>query len=111
MSAAQPLRASRAVGERAGIAGSGGRRRLPLRPLAARLVRIPAVVADQMVARIGDVLRDLRQEIERIEHLEVAGRSGQQFLVARFGESAHGVVLGLVDHLARPRSPRSSGPG
>ena len=44
---------------------------------------------------IGDVLGDFGQEIQRVEDLEVARGSGLQFLVARFGEAAHGVVLGL----------------
>jgi len=48
---------------------------------------------------IRDVLRDLRQEIQRIEDLEIARGPGEQVLVARFGESAYRVVLGLVDHL------------
>ncbi|MBM3883380.1 MAG: hypothetical protein FJ387_27340, partial [Verrucomicrobia bacterium] len=59
------------------------------------LVRIPPVVAQQVASGIGNVLRDLRQEVQRIEDLEVAGRSGQQFLVARLGESAHGIGVFL----------------
>jgi len=62
--------------------GTGGnprsaRRRLPLRPLAPRLVRVPSVVAHQMAARVRDVLGHFRQEVQRIEHLEVAGGAGE----------------------------------
>jgi len=88
-------------GRTGGNPGSGTGRRFPLRPLASRLVRVPSVVSHQMDAQIGDVLRHLGQEVQRIEHLEVAGRSGQQFVVPRFGESAHGIMFGFIDHLAR----------
>jgi len=73
-------------GRAGGNPRSGTRRQLPLGPLAAGLVRIPPVVAHQMGARIGYVLGDFGEEIERIEHLEVARGTGQQFLVARFGD-------------------------
>lgn len=49
-----------------------------------------------MFSRIWYVLGDFGQEIQRIEHLAVAGRTGQQFPVARLGESPHRVVFGLV---------------
>ena len=49
------------------------------------------------------MLGDFGQEVERIEHLEVARRSRHQFLVARLGKSAHCIVLALVDDLARLR--------
>ena len=39
---------------------------------------------------VRNVLGDFGQEIERIEHLEVAGGAGQQFLVARFGKATDG---------------------
>ena len=52
-----------------------------------------------MLSSVGDVLSDFGQEIQRIEHLETARGAGGQFLVARFRETAHRVVLGLVDHL------------
>ena len=77
-----------------------GGRSLPLVPLPSGLVRIPPIVPDQVFAGLGDVLRDFGQEIQGIEHLEVARGPGQQFPVARLGESPHRIVLGLVDHLA-----------
>jgi len=54
-----------------------------------------------MFSRIRDVLRHFGQEVQGIEHLEVARGTGQQFAVPRFGESTDGVVLGLVNDLAR----------
>jgi hypothetical protein len=56
-----------------------------------------------MSPRVWNVLGGLGHPAvagERIEHLEVAGRSGQQLLVARLGEAAYGVVLRLVDRLS-----------
>jgi len=35
-------------------------------------------VAHQMAARVRDVLGHFRQEVQRIEHLEVAGGAGQE---------------------------------
>jgi len=61
-----------------------------LGPLAARLVRVPPIVPDQVFSGIWYVLGDFGQEIERIEHLEIARRPGQQFVVPRFGEPPHG---------------------
>jgi len=52
-----------------------------------------------MFSGIRYVLRHLGQEVRGIEHLEVAGGPGQQFLVPRFGESAHRIMLRFVDHL------------
>jgi len=47
---------------------------LPLGPLAASLVRVPPVVAHQVAARIGDVLRDLRQEQLTLQSIQVRCR-------------------------------------
>jgi hypothetical protein len=58
-----------------------------------------------VVSGIGNVLRGLGQEIERIEDLEVARGAGEQFLVARFGEAARRIMLGLGDHLPSLRLP------
>ena len=77
-----------------GDAGSGAGRWSPLSPLAACLVRTPPVIPDQVLSRIGYVLGDFGQEVEGIEDLEVAGRSGRQSAVARLGESPQGVALG-----------------
>jgi hypothetical protein len=51
---------------------------VPARRLAAHtasLVRVPAVMADQMRALGRNVLRELGQKIQRIENLEVIVRS------------------------------------
>ncbi len=52
-----------------------------------------------MLSEIRDMLGDFSQEVQGIEDLEVAGRAGHQFVVPRFVESAHGIMLGLGDHL------------
>ena len=54
-----------------------------------------------MGARIGCVLGDLRQEVQRIEYLEVARGTREQIPIARLREAAHGVVLRLVDDFVR----------
>ena len=54
-----------------------------------------------MFPGIWNVLGDFGQEIEWIEHLEVAGRTRQQFFVAWLWKSAHRIVLGLVDDFSR----------
>jgi hypothetical protein len=38
------------------------------------------------------MLGHLRQEVQGIEHLEVARRSGRQLLIARLGKSAERIV-------------------
>ena len=53
-----------------------------------------------MIPRIGYVLRHLRQEIQRIEDLEIALRTGQQILAGGFREAAKPIVPGLVDDFA-----------
>jgi len=65
---------------------------------------------DQMFSGIWYVLGDFGQEIERIEDLEIAGRTGLQLLVPRFREAAHGIMLGLVQSL-RNGSVASLGSG
>ena len=40
-------------------------------------IRIPTVVADQVFALIGNVLRDFGQKVQRAEDLEVAFRAGE----------------------------------
>jgi hypothetical protein len=37
------------------------------------------------------MLGDFGQEIQRVENLEVARGTREPFLLARFGESAHGI--------------------
>ena len=79
------------------------------------LVRIEAVVADQMFPGIRHVLGDLRQKIQRIEHLEVALGTGQQVITGGFREASEPVVPRLVDDFALPGdfdlSRRSLGEG
>jgi hypothetical protein len=41
-----------------------------------------------MLARIGNVLRHLRQEIQRVEHLEIALGTGRQILAGGFREAS-----------------------
>jgi len=80
-----------------GRSGGARRRRLPLSPLAARLVRVPAVVPDQVFVRIWYALGARGQQVEGIGDLEAAGRPGQKFAVARFGKATDGVVLRFLD--------------
>jgi hypothetical protein len=42
-----------------------------------------------MLSGARDMLGDFGQEIQGIEHLEIARGAGGQFLVPRFGEAAH----------------------
>ena len=81
----------------------GGFRRLA--PHAAGLVRVPAVIADQVRALGRNVLRELGQEIQRREDLEIPLRPGRQPVALRIGKGPAGVLLGLVDRPARSRSP------
>ena len=87
------------------LARRGGGGFGPLAPQAAGLVRVPAVVADQMRALGRNVLRELRQEIQRREDLEIPLGAGGQAVALRVGEGPAGVFLGLVDDLPGRWSP------
>jgi hypothetical protein len=71
--------------------GARSRRRLPLGSLAPSFVRIPPVIPDQVLPGVRNMLGDFGQEIQRVENLEVARGTREPFLLARFGESAHGI--------------------
>ncbi len=45
-----------------------------------------------MLARIGNVLGHLRQEIQRLERLEVPAHSGGQIVAGRFGKAPPPIV-------------------
>ena len=93
ISAAPPLPSLLGAGSRHRVLG-GGWRGLTVafgsQPPA--LVRIESVVANQMLPCFGNVLRHLRQEIQRIKDLEIALRTGQQILAGSFRESSQPVV-------------------
>ena len=58
-----------------------------------------AVVADEVFALVGDVLRQLCEEVERPEDLEVAGYAAAEVFAGRFGEPLGLMLLGVVDDL------------
>ena len=49
-------------------------------PVAPLLIRVPPVIADQVFALLRDVLRHFSQEVQWIEDLEVALRTGEQII-------------------------------
>lgn len=57
---------------------------------------MPRVVPDQVRPGIGIVLGDFGQEVQGIEHLEIARKSGQEFLVPRLRKAVNRVVVGPV---------------
>ena len=76
----------------AGLPGAGptGRRCAPLRcrrlrlgPLPPLLIRLPPVIPDQVLSGIWYVLGDFGEEVQRIEDLEVALRTGEQIIAGR----------------------------
>ena len=94
-----------AAGSEPGRRSAGRRGFGPLAPQAAGLVRVPAVVADQVRALGRNVLRELGQEIQRVEDLEIPLRPGGQLVALRVGEGPAGILLSLVDDLPGRRSP------
>ncbi len=61
---------------------------------------IPTVVANQVFALVGNVLRDFGQEVQGTEDLEVAFRSTSQVRAGRAGETAAVVRFRAVDDRA-----------
>jgi hypothetical protein len=49
----------------------------PLGADASGLVGVVAVIADEVLALVGDVLGEFGEEIERFEDMEVSGRAGE----------------------------------
>ena len=70
------------------------------RPQTAGLVRIPAVIADQVRTLGRDVLRELGDKVQRSKHLEVPLHAGLQQIPLRIGKRRTLVLLRLVDHFA-----------
>ncbi len=83
----------------------GGR----LLPQAAGLVRVPAVIADQVRAVRRDVLRELGDKLQRREELVIPLRAGGQTFQLRIGKGPAVGLPRLVDdlpglrHLDQPR--------
>ena len=67
---------------------------------AAGLVGIVAVVANQMLALVGDMLDEFREEVERLEELVVAGDAAEEVFAGGLGVSLTVVLLGFVEHFA-----------
>ena len=63
-------------------------------------MRVPAVVADQVLALVGNVLREFGQEVQRGEDLEIAAGAAAEVGAGRAGEAAAVVLLGTIDHRA-----------
>jgi len=74
--------------------GRGAGRLLFFRPEAAGFVSVPAIVADQMFAGLGDVLCEFGDEIQRFEMLEVALDGVRRFAVLIF--IGKGAALGVL---------------
>ena len=72
-------------------------RRLPPHP--AGLVRVPAVIADQVRALRGNVLRELRQKLHRREDLKIPLRPRGQACAARIGKRPAGGLLRAINHV------------
>ena len=53
-----------------------------------------------VLAFVGDVLRQLCEEVERPEDLEVAGYAAEEVFAGRFGEAMGWMLFGAVDDLA-----------
>ncbi len=66
---------------------------------AARLVGVVAVVADQVLALVGDVLDQFSEEVQGPEDLEVAGHATKEVRAGRLGEVQRALLLGAVDDL------------
>jgi len=71
-----------------------------LGPQAARLVGIPAEVAQRVLALVGDVLGQLGEEVEGIEYLKITGRAAEKVRAGRQGKLPGAILLGLVEDLA-----------
>ena len=80
------------------LGGCFRRRLLPHPP---RLVGVPAIVANQVRALRRYVLRELGQEVQRPEDLEVPLHSCLCSVSLRIGKGAASMLLGLVDDLRR----------
>ena len=74
-----------------------------------RLIGVPAVIPDLMLPAIRDVLGHLGQEVERVEHLEVARHPGEQIHIARHGKGYAVRVSGTVEDLAVVRDRNHAG--
>jgi hypothetical protein len=69
----------------------------PNTPLA---MRVPAVITNEVLAFVRDVLRDFGQKIQCAENLEVAPRTVFQIAAGRTGEAAAASLLGAIDYRA-----------
>ena len=67
---------------------------------AAGLVGIAAVVADEVLALVGDVLDQFGEEVQRPEDLEVAGHATKEVRAGRLGEAQRALLFSAVDDLA-----------
>jgi len=70
-----------------------------LGPHAPGLVGVVAVVADGVLAGVGDVLEDRGEEVERLKDLEVALDAREEFGASGVRESLGAVLLGAIDDL------------
>lgn len=82
-----------------GIIRPGGGRGF-LGPHAPSLVGVVAVIADEVLAFVRNMLDDLRQEIERFKDMEVSGRAGCKYFAGRNGEVLRCVLFRAIDDMA-----------
>jgi hypothetical protein len=62
-----------------------------------------------MLPRVGDVLGELGQEVQRLEDLEVAADPGEQTVAGRLGETSAATLLSEVEDLAVVGDPDHAG--
>ena len=58
---------------------------------------VVAVVADGVLALVGDVLEEFGQEVQRLVDMEVAGDAGEQLRAGGVGEALGAILFGPID--------------
>ena len=66
---------------------------------AALPMRVPTVIANQVLALVWNVLRDFGQEVQRAEDLKVTLRAAAQIGAGRTGKAATVVLFGTVGQI------------
>ena len=66
----------------------------------ARLVGVMSVVANEVLALVGDVLRECGEKVEGLEDLKIACGGAEEVSAAGVGEAMGSLFFGVVDDLA-----------
>lgn len=67
-------------------------------PNVALALRVPAIVTNELLTFVRDVLREFGQKIQCAENLEVAPPTAFQVAAGRTGETSAASLLGAVDN-------------